>query len=513
MKSRSYFAIFVYVVAANIPFWMASQSMGFLFTGLFNVEFVMIGVLSFFLRHRAVPVCLALIAILLDMVRGVNSTYMLSASEMVGSARYLFEFAPSHLWAVAMVAICTVMVCFMVALAAGGCVDGRERGCAVSVLGIFAILCVGIDVGTGHIRVLRPDRILGSVGLTRSPARSLIWWEIRERGFREAASVARRASAMAASTQMPGFAATPASLPTNAVLPNVVLILVESWGKPFAGQLEESLLRPYSNSDITAKYTLSRGTVPFHGPTVAGEARELCGSAMGFGLLNAPASELNDCLPAKMKGMGYQSIGVHGFSAGMFNRGELYRNLGFDESWFRDRLQAEGLSVCPGPFPGVCDAAVSTWIGDRLQRSSDSPQFIYWVTLNSHLPVPVPNRVKAPPSCSEVSTVAHDSALCSWYQLVFNVHRSVSELALRSTARPTIFLIVGDHAPPFSSAELRGQFSDQVVPYVLLVPKKDELRKDWMAVRSLAATTGSPTGMRKPHAKNRKIPSFAAVGG
>ena len=79
--------------------------------------------------------------------------------------------------------------------------------------------------------------------------------------------------------------------------------------------------------------------------------------------------------------------------------------------------------------------------------------------------------------------------MCSWYQLVFNVHRSVTEIALGATARRTVFLIVGDHAPPFSSERLRAQFSDKVVPYVLLTPKKSEGRGNVGAIRSVAVAT------------------------
>jgi hypothetical protein len=50
MKVRAAFAIFVYIVAANIPFWVASHSIGLLLTGLFNVELVFIGILSLFVR-------------------------------------------------------------------------------------------------------------------------------------------------------------------------------------------------------------------------------------------------------------------------------------------------------------------------------------------------------------------------------------------------------------------------------------------------------------------------------
>ena len=294
-------------------------------------------------------------------------------------------------------------------------------------------------------------------------------------------------------------------------VPNVVLILVESWGKSLDVDLEESLVRPYSDERFSEKYTVSRGTVPFYGPTVAGEARELCGSSMGFGLLTASDAKLKRCMPETMRAMGYHSTAVHGYSARMFDRGEWYRRIGFDETWFRDQLRGQGLPMCPGPFPGICDAAVSSWIGDRLQENSDAPQFIYWVTLNSHLPVPVSNGVKAPPSCSDHSATAGAPAVCAWYQLVFNVHRSVAELALRPATRPTIFLIVGDHAPPFASARSRSEFSDQVVPYVLLTPKSDAT-VERAAIRSLAGAGRLPAEARRAHPKKGMVLSSAVAG-
>ena len=71
---------------------------------------------------------------------------------------------------------------------------------------------------------------------------------------------------------------------TDVVLPNLVLILVESWGKTRLAELEQSLLRPYHDRNLSERYTLDQGTVPFSGSTVAGEARELCRSSMGLGL-------------------------------------------------------------------------------------------------------------------------------------------------------------------------------------------------------------------------------------
>jgi hypothetical protein len=471
---------------------------------------LVIGVLSLFLR-RAVLVSLLVVAMLLDMLRGVNSTYLLSPFEMIRSARSLLEYAPSHSWGLAAIAICMAGTCLLVALAQDHQPTGWERTFIASTLVALAVVCVAIDVYTGHMSVLPQDRQLGTLRLTRSPTYSLVKSE-HQHEYNRRHFAGADVSVPSASKRMVRFDDASHSQWTKGTVPNVVLILVESWGRPLAVDLEESLVRPYSDERISEKYTLSRGTVPFYGPTVAGEARELCGSSMGFGLLTASAPELKGCLPGTMKAMGYHSTALHGYSARMFDRGEWYSRIGFDEAWFRDQLRGQGLPMCPGPFPGACDAAVSSWIGERLQESSDTPQFIYWVTLNSHLPVPISNGVKAAPSCSEHLGTAEAPAVCAWYQLVFNVHRSVSELALRATTRPTIFLIVGDHAPPFSSARLRSQFSDRVVPYVLLVPKRDGATEN-LGARSIAVVARRAAGARRPHLKKESKLSSSVVGG
>jgi phosphoglycerol transferase MdoB-like AlkP superfamily enzyme len=511
VKTRVFFFIFLYGVAANIPLWIASRSVGLLMTGLFNVEFLIIGILSVFVC-RKLTVGLLLVAIVLDIVRGINATYMLSPSEMLRSVRYLSEPKSLHLWDVVGVAICIALICLMAVLASSDRASGRERRFISLSLAVVAVLCGVVDIETGHTMAFLGDSQYSATRLTRLPAHALVMSELahaEHESFKRSIVVGNDAPMFSASTKLAGLDTT--SPRASATLPNVVLILVESWGKTHASDLEAGLVRPYADEGLSRKYTVSQGTVPFHGATVNGEARELCGSSMGFGLLTASASQLRGCLPARMNGMGYHTMGVHGFNSRMFDRGEWYSKIGFAESWFQEGLQRSGLPVCPGPFPGICDAAASVWIGDQLQRSSDSPEFIYWVTLNSHLPVPIPNTVKSPPSCEGSRVIAESPALCSWYQLEFNVHRSVAELAMRETARPTVFLVVGDHAPAFSSAKLRSQFSDEVVPYVLLEPRADGIKETLPKARSFVVAMRSPARMHR--SRFRKISLARPSGG
>jgi hypothetical protein len=260
----------------------------------------------------------------------------------------------------------------------------------------------------------------------------------------------------------------------NQPMPNLVLVLVESWGLPIDQSIREALNKPYSDSALLARYDVSQGTVPFYGPTIAGEARELCNSKFGFHLLNASSKELESCLPDKLRTMGYHTIALHGMDGHMFDRSAWYNVIGFQEIWFRDRFRKQGLSDCAGAFTGTCDSAVAGWIANRLGQSDPNPDFIYWVTLNSHLPVPTPPPLAIKEPCSAGTLLAQQSAFCSWYQLISNVHHSVVQVALSRISRPTVFVIVGDHAPGFSNALVRSQFSNEVVPYMLLVPRSED---------------------------------------
>lgn len=265
--------------------------------------------------------------------------------------------------------------------------------------------------------------------------------------------------------------------PSTARPPNVVLVLVESWGEPGDSQLAEALGAAYDDPRLATKYDVSRGLVAFRGSTIPAEARELCQSKMGFGILNAPQESLRGCLPDWFRARNYQSLSVHGYIGSMFHRSTWYRRIGFERSWFGPELDAMKLPDCDGAFPGTCDAAVAEWIGSSLLSSdAGKPVFVHWVTLNSHLPVPARPNLPDDGACSALPALRDSAALCSWFRLLRNVHRSVERLALETTSRPTVFVVVGDHAPPFADPGARREFSATDVPYVVLTPRPQVLR-------------------------------------
>jgi hypothetical protein len=256
----------------------------------------------------------------------------------------------------------------------------------------------------------------------------------------------------------------------EASLPNIVLVLVESWGLDKDPEIRDSLVQPYYQKEVLAKYAVQQGTVPFYGSTLAGEARELCGNRLGFHIVKASQQDLKNCLPNRLAALGYDTIAAHGMKGGMFQRSDWYPKIGFQELRFKDSFDKLGLPVCDGAFEGTCDAAIAGWIQGQLGTADQKPKFLDWVTLNSHLPLPTKISESYSASCSLSSTLVQQKSLCVWYNLILNVHSSVVRLAVSPLGRPTVFIVVGDHAPPFVNATTHAQFPGKVVPYILLIP-------------------------------------------
>jgi len=174
----------------------------------------------------------------------------------------------------------------------------------------------------------------------------------------------------------------------------------------------------------------------------------------------------------------------------MYDRIHWYPRVGFQTSLFKPDLDRLGMSTCQGGFVGTCDADVLDWMTARIKQSSpEHPVYIHWASLDSHIPVRDVISQQQAQSCQAMSPLLQDRTLCNWYTLVERVHIKVAEMAARASLHPTAFVIVGDHAPPFSSAKRRSVFSQTQVPYVLLAP------------HSLAAALPATVGTGRPPAR------------
>lgn len=472
-----------YAVFANLPYWLAAHQLGFIHRGWFSLEFAIAGLLALTVP-RLLAAALFVTFMLADLLYGICATYLLPTRELLANLSTMRSLTtPRLVWA-ATAFLLSLLTASISALMPGNTLPENQRRRAGACLVLFAavlgsIHCILVRHATGQFPVLgrfssaRDGTKSRTSDVPRLARMSIIWlisgetYQARINRVKEIGPAS--AFPMLSATDLAIRSAHISSRGSSGELPNFVLVLVESWGLANEAPLNQALLQPYLQPNVSTKYELIQGSVPFHGPTIAGEARELCSSGIGFHLLTAAASDLQGCLPTRLAALGYNTIGVHGMNGHTFNRSEWYRTIGFQERWFQEQFERQQLADCGGAFIGTCDADIAAWIGRRLEE--DNPIFIHWMTLNSHLPVPVPTSLLNAAPCSTTLGLNLDSPLCSWFQLVANVHQSVAQLASGRLGRPTVFVIVGDHAPPFADIELRDRFSQAEVPFVVLVPR------------------------------------------
>lgn len=457
-----------YLILPNLPLLLLRKKLTLVPHGVINLECLLVGILSLFIPRSLVFVLLVLEMVgsfayeicysfqfrLVDLLTASKSLPYLSSARVI-------EFAAA-----------VVAVLVVAAVVAFGVPRSHHRLQTSLILLLVTILVAGLDFVDGTNPYAYADVMKASHRLSIAP-----WLTLEARGkffgtVDSESTVGNPSFMDSASAAIMGQIRRTRELPAGARA-NVVLVVVESWGLFSDAGMARELAAPYDDPQLQSSYDVDSGTAPFDGLTVPGEGRELCHSHLGFGILHVGDAQRLSCLPQEFAALGYETSAVHGYAGKVFEREQWYRQLGFDRMWFRSQLYKENLPECPGVYPGACDWAIAPWIGKHLlSETGGKPQFVYWVTLNSHIPVPEHPELPADRLCSSAAELQNSDALCSWFRIVHALHGSVVQLAIQQASRPTIFVVVGDHAPPFSQPRLREQFSQTVVPYVVLMPRK-----------------------------------------
>ena len=471
-----YWIVLLFLTLPNVPLLLASHALGTMEHGVINIEILLIGAAAIFLPRSAV-FALLVVDFLADFAYGVCFTYQFSLDNFLSSLRYLPLLPAGRIFEGAFLVAVGILMCAVLAVVRP---RPQERRRIAVTLVACVILLSPIDILGGQNPIWHKDVALIPGRVVRSPMLTL---GVREAAFalvNHQSSEAKDAFMASASASLLSYVNQHSGSPGSAGFtpPDVVLIVVESWGMPLDSRLAQALTASYDDPQVAASYNVTYGAAPFSGLTVPGEARELCQSTMGFAILHLSPDQASRCLPAILHRSGYRNIAVHGYVGQMFYRSAWYPKLGFDETRFGPELEKIGLPRCRGAFPGVCDTAIAQWMGTSLLGSasrgsaSNKPRFIYWVTLNSHVPEPARPDLADDGVCATQPALNASAALCSWFRLVRAVHQSVSQLATKVNDRPTVFVLVGDHAPPFGDPRLCNQFSSAQVPFVMLTPRQ-----------------------------------------
>ena len=247
---------------------------------------------------------------------------------------------------------------------------------------------------------------------------------------------------------------------------NVVVVVVESMGLLQDRDGVSQEFSAFADPRIQQLYHVNQGSVPFDGPTVVGEMRELCHLDTDIHIDEQTVAGHAPCLPQQFRERGYDTAAFHGFRGTMFHRRTWYPKVGFQETDFLRELK--DVPICNGAFFGPCDAAVAAKLEQRLADRTAArgrPQFLYWMTLNGHLPVDVARAPQQP------CPIHADTEVCAQLAYTEEVLSAVKKLALDPRIGRTEIVVVGDHAPPYVSLARRELFSSSSVPFVTLTPK------------------------------------------
>jgi sulfatase-like protein len=248
---------------------------------------------------------------------------------------------------------------------------------------------------------------------------------------------------------------------------NVVLVMVEGLGYLTDPTARRQIDSPLFDTRITDKYRITEGSVVYYGSTTAGEMRELCDTREPY--LEFSKTHGASCLPARLRTRGYATMAVHAFHHSMFERDEWYPVVGFDKEVFGEKLVKVTHRLCGNAFRGVCDADLPPIIVQEAAFSK-KPKFIYWLTLNTHIPV-APGQALADFGCKKDAGIFRHVHVCEMAELWHDVFASVSKLALDPGIGPADILIVGDHSPPLWSRRARAQFEPGLVAWYRLTPR------------------------------------------
>lgn len=243
---------------------------------------------------------------------------------------------------------------------------------------------------------------------------------------------------------------------------DILVVVVEALGQPLDDNTARLLAEPWMNARVLDRYEFTQGTSPYFGSTTNGEIRELCGRWGNYGDL-LEGRDLG-CLPNKLRTAGYATKAYHSFDGEMFRRSTWYPNAGFEDMVFADDLLAKGAQACAGVFPGACDEDVPRFLAAELKRA-EKPQFVYWLTVNTHLPLaPRDGR------CRNYSAELWKSSpmSCRLFRIYHEVSRKLAAEIIAEDFPPTDILLVGDHMPPFFDRWNRAKFDPQRVPWIRL---------------------------------------------
>ena len=242
----------------------------------------------------------------------------------------------------------------------------------------------------------------------------------------------------------------------------IVFILNESWGVlKYQAQLNAKITQ--NITQLPQVDLIQHGESKVGNGTIIAEIREMCAlTADNANFKLVPAEKFNNCVPRKLRRLGYHTQNFHGAEAGMYARDQWYPHLGFSQPKFYANLN--NLERCAS-FPGACDKNILLEIV-QYQAKLQGKSFIYWLTLNSHHPYSKKDIEQYAIECDTALFDGRQEA-CRNLNLQHQFFRHLAMSIKQGHFKDTTFIIVGDHMPPLVSDVKKDTFKTDTVPFLV----------------------------------------------
>lgn len=248
---------------------------------------------------------------------------------------------------------------------------------------------------------------------------------------------------------------------------NLLIVMVEGLGA-YADPQERGILADRLKAAAAGRFRFSTGTSNHYGSTTGATSRELCGRWATF--THYLEAEDHDCLPERLARAGYRTASYHASYGDLFSRPVWYPRIGFQDLNFREDIERDRpdaiSGLCGSVFPGLCDRDIGDLVHEDLLHAGDEREFIYWLTLNSHLPyAPL---VDGPLRCRSPEAAIPAGIPCELTEIWIGVFDKVAEIARDPQMPPLDILVVGDHNTPMWSRAAAGHFIEGKVDWYFL---------------------------------------------
>ncbi|WP_157659201.1 sulfatase-like hydrolase/transferase [Thauera butanivorans] len=220
-----------------------------------------------------------------------------------------------------------------------------------------------------------------------------------------------------------------------------MLIVAESWGVMKDARIQKSLISPLLDQQKSFDWVM-HGTMRTETATVGAELRELCGLETQHYNLKSVAEGFENCLPKKLKNLGYATAAIHGSTGIMYDRVHWYPRAGFDEIRFHETDPWE--TRCYS-FPGTCDREIMDKYISHVFRN-DGKRFVYWLTLNTHAIYDKRDIHDDLFDCTQYQ-LPEDGEICRLTKLHAQFFHQLADILKQKSMHGVEVLIVGDHPP------------------------------------------------------------------